>query len=50
MKTYYVWKKVNGKKVDVFKLRTESSKDEVKAKLDNQHFDYDGIDVVRGYF
>ena len=48
MKTYYVWKKINGKKVDVLKLRTELSKEEVKAKLSN--FDYDGIDVVRGYF
>lgn len=48
MKTYYVWKKINGKKVDVLKLRTELSKEEVKAKLGD--FDYDGIDVVRGCF
>ena len=46
MKTYYVWKMIDNKKVDVLKLKTELSKEEVKAKLGT--LDYDGIDVVWG--
>lgn len=47
MKTYYVWKKINGKKVDILKLKTELTKEEVIKKLGA--FEYDGIDVVRTF-
>ena len=45
MKTYYLWKLINGKKIDVAKLTTSMTREEVKQKFCN--FDYDGIDVVR---
>lgn len=47
MKTYYVWKKINGKKVDILKLKSELTKEEVIKKLGA--FKYDGIDVVRTF-
>lgn len=47
MKTFYIWKKIDNKKVDLLKLRSTLSKEEVIEKLKKQKFDYDGIDIVR---
>lgn len=44
MKTFYLWKLVNGKKFDIVKISGYFTKEDIKKRFSSMNFD--GIDVV----
>ena len=46
MTTYCIWKKVNGKKVTILKLKSSLEKEEIRSYLKINNVAFNGIDSI----